>query len=171
MRNHNVSLWLVTIVFALGLAVSTGLAQDNDAPADKTSKLSPLPTEAPGDSEKAPGSVESDGVGDPNAPDEGQQKQPGLLDGPMIYIMLGAIALMWFMSSRSRKKQEKKRKDMLATLSKGDKVTSIGGIVGTVVEVREDEVTVKVNDNTRLPFARWAIRGVGEEGKNEETKK
>ncbi len=85
--------------------------------------------------------------------------------------MLGAVALMWFMSSRSRKKQAKKRKDMLSSLSKGDKITSIGGIVGTVIEIREDEVTVKVDDSCRMKFARWAIRGVGEEGKTEETQK
>ena len=54
-------------------------------------------------------------------------------------------------------------------LKKGDKVTSIGGICGTVVEVRDDELVVKVdeNNNIRLRFSRWAIRGTGEQAKNQ----
>ncbi len=168
MRNYNVSLWLVTIVFALGLAVSTGLAQDNDAPAADVPAISPLPSDAPSGADQP----DDANMIDPNATGGGGLGGPGgMFDNKIIFIMLGAVVLMWFMSSRSRKKQEKKRKDMLSSLSKGDKVTSIGGVMGTVVEVREDEVTVKVNDNTRIPFARWAIRGVGEDGKEEGTKK
>ena len=85
-----------------------------------------------------------------------------------IVIIVGFFLLYWW-SSRGRRKQEQKRKDMLANLKKGDKVTSIGGIIGTVIEVREDEVTVKVDEtnNTRMKFARWAIRGVGEDAKTQ----
>jgi preprotein translocase subunit YajC len=87
----------------------------------------------------------------------------------ILLLMVGVMAVMWFFSSRSRRKQEAKRREMLSSLKKGDKVTSIGGIVGTVMEVREDEVMVKVDEsnNTRMKFARWAIRGVGEEAKTE----
>ena len=58
---------------------------------------------------------------------------------------------------------------MLAALSKGDKVTSIGGICGTVIEAREDEIVVKVDEtnNVRMRFARWAIRGVGDAARSE----
>ena len=58
---------------------------------------------------------------------------------------------------------------MLNELKKGDKITTIGGIVGTVIEVRDDEVTVKVDEtnNIRMKFARWAIRGVGATAKSE----
>ena len=75
------------------------------------------------------------------------------------------IASPMFWSSRGRRKQETKRKEMLASLKKGDKVTSIGGIVGTIIEVRDDEVVAKIDDNVRVRFARWAIRGTGEEAK------
>ena len=59
---------------------------------------------------------------------------------------------------------------MLSSLKKGDKITSIGGIVGTVIEVRDDEVTVKVDEtgNVRMKFARWAIRGVGDAARAED---
>ena len=88
---------------------------------------------------------------------------------PLIFILFGGMILLFFWSSRSKRKQETKRREMLASLRKGDKVTSIGGVVGTIVEVREDEVTVKVdeNNNIRMKFARWAIRGIGDQAKTE----
>ena len=51
---------------------------------------------------------------------------------------------------------------MLATLAKGAKVTTVGGVLGTVVEVRDEEVVVKVdeNSNTRMRFAKSAINAV-----------
>lgn len=87
----------------------------------------------------------------------------------MLILMFGAIALLWFWSSRGRKKEANRRKEMLSQLKKGDKITTIGGIVGTVVEVRDDEVMVKTDEsaNVRMKFARWAIRQVGQDGKSE----
>jgi preprotein translocase subunit YajC len=57
---------------------------------------------------------------------------------------------------------------MLNTLKKGDKVTSIGGIIGTVIEIKDREVVVKVDEssNTRMKFLRSAIRNVGSPGKD-----
>jgi preprotein translocase subunit YajC len=68
---------------------------------------------------------------------------------------------------RGRRKQEAKRKEMLSNLKKGDKIVSIGGIIGTVIEAKPEEITVKVDEtnNVRMKFARWAIRGVGEDAK------
>lgn len=49
---------------------------------------------------------------------------------------------------------------MLASIKKGDKVVSIGGIHGTVMVVKENSVVVKVDDNTRLEFSRNAINSI-----------
>ncbi len=86
-----------------------------------------------------------------------------------LVVLIGAFFLLYFWMGRSRRKQEAKRKEMLAQIKKGDKVTSIGGIVGTIMDVREDEVVVKVDEtnNVRMRFARWAVRGVGEDAKQE----
>jgi preprotein translocase subunit YajC len=99
-------------------------------------------------------------------------KKPGGLFGggsSFLLIMIGGFILLYFLMSRGRRKQAAKRKDMLAGLKKGDKITTIGGVVGTVMDVREDEVTVKVDEtnNIRVRFARWAVRGVGQEAKTE----
>ncbi|MGA2265871.1 MAG: preprotein translocase subunit YajC [Phycisphaerae bacterium] len=103
----------------------------------------------------------------PKGPAGGGAKSP--FDNLFLPLILGVLLLMLLWSSRSRKKQEAKRQQMLAALKKGDKVTSIGGIVGTIVEVRDDEILVKVDEtnNVRMRFARWAIRGTGEEAKTE----
>jgi preprotein translocase subunit YajC len=87
----------------------------------------------------------------------------------LLVIMLGVLLLMLFWSSRSRKRQEAKHQQMLAALKKGDKVTSIGGVVGTITEVRDDEIVIKVDEtnNVRMHFARWAIRGTGEQAKTQ----
>lgn len=87
----------------------------------------------------------------------------------MLFLLIGGMILLFWLSSRSRRKQEQKQKEMLASLKKGDKVTSIGGIMGTIIEIKDNEVVVKVDEqnNVRMRFLRSAIRGVGEAGKNE----
>jgi preprotein translocase subunit YajC len=49
---------------------------------------------------------------------------------------------------------------MLNALKKGDKVITIGGIHGTIVDLTEDRVTLKVSDNTRLVFERSSVNSV-----------
>lgn len=85
-------------------------------------------------------------------------------DTKMLLIFGAVILLFFFMNSRSRRKQEAKRKEMLSQIQRGAKVTTIGGVMGTVVDVRDEDVTVKVDEsnNVKIRFARWAIRGVGE---------
>ena len=81
-------------------------------------------------------------------------------------LLCGAIILFMFMLGGSTRKQQKKQQEkqnaMLAAMTKGDKIVTIGGIRGSVVEVRESEVVVKVdeNNNTRMKFSREAIREV-----------
>ncbi len=80
---------------------------------------------------------------------------------PMVYWLL-PIALVFFMFSMGGRKDKKKRAAMMAAMTKGDKVQTVGGILGTVVEVRDDEIVVKVdeNANTRLRFSRTAIQSI-----------
>jgi len=110
------------------------------------------------------GSKEGDsenGDGDGEDP-EGEKDNGGgggLFDGPMLPIMIGVMVLMLWMSSRGKKKQANKQKQLLDSLAKGDKVRTIGGILGSVVEVRKDEVVIRIDDNsnTRMRIVRRAI--------------
>jgi len=90
----------------------------------------------------------------------------------MFIIIIAAFVLLYMWMGRSRRKKEAQRKDMLSNLKKGTKITTIGGIKGTVVEVRDDDVTIKVDEqnNVRMKFLRRAIHEVQGE-KSEDEKK
>ena len=82
---------------------------------------------------------------------------------PLLLILLMA----WLLIFRPKNKTEKSRVQMLNSLKKGDRIQTIGGIIGTVAEVRDDEVVVKVDEasNTKLTFSRNAIHRVKEQDK------
>jgi len=82
--------------------------------------------------------------------------------GWFLPVILGMMVLWIFLLGGGSRKQKKKQQEMLAAMSKGSKVITIGGIKGSIVEVRDDEVVVKVdeNTNTRMKFTRDAIRSV-----------
>ena len=79
-----------------------------------------------------------------------------------LWIIILMFGVMMFMSWRSQSKEKKKRKLMLEAMHKGDKVQTAGGVLGTVIELREQEVVLKVdeNNNTRMRFSRSAIQQV-----------
>lgn len=168
--------WML-LMLVLAMASVTGSAQEAEAPAAPAAPEAAAPA-APVEELRAAPTVPVDapqaqpGTGDEITLNEttDEEVSPPATQPYLIYIMLGGFILLWIWMGRGRKKQEQKRKEMLSKLSKGDKVTSIGGIIGTILEVRDDEITVKVdeNNNVRMKFARWAIRGVGDAAKTEE---
>ena len=71
------------------------------------------------------------------------------------------IAVMYFLLIRPQRKKDKENKQMLASLVVGDNITTIGGICGKIVAVRDDILTIEVGaDKVKLVFERWAIRDV-----------
>ena len=64
-----------------------------------------------------------------------------------------------------QQRTEKKRQTMLASIEKGDKVITIGGIIGTVNKVDEKFVILKVSQDTNIKFDRSAIKGILEKSK------
>jgi len=89
-----------------------------------------------------------------------------------LFVLILIMAVMWFFVLKGKRNQDKGRKDMLSQLKKGDRVQTIGGIIGTVVEAREDSVLVKVDEsnNTKIRFSRPAIHRVLTEEMKTETK-
>lgn len=119
----------------------------------------PLLLAQPETGENAAATTGADGA----ANGEGGQTPPaGGFDLFTMMLIFGAVILFMMMLGGGSRKQKKKQAEMLASMSKGDKVVSIGGIKGSIVEVREDEVVVKVdeNNNTRMKFSKEAIREV-----------
>jgi len=129
-------------------------------------ELSDQPTATAGEKPQQPDGGGTQAEGEPPATTQPQGRPPtGPLGGMQLpLLLLGAFVLIYFWGSRSRRKRDAQRKEMLASLKKGDKVATIGGILGTVITVKEDEVVVKVDEtnNVRLRFSRSAIHRVGD---------
>ena len=81
--------------------------------------------------------------------------------GPLPVLMM-VVVVFYFLMMKSKRGKEKERDNMLSSMKKGDRIRTIGGILGTVVEVRDDEVVVKVDEtnNVKLRFVRSAIHAV-----------
>ena len=87
------------------------------------------------------------------APAAGQQG-----GGWSMWIMLALIfVVMWFFMIRPQKKQQKELQNFRDSLKKGDKVVTIGGIYGTVTEVKEDSVLIEVDNNVKIRVSKQAL--------------
>ena len=72
--------------------------------------------------------------------------------------MFGAIFLIfYFLLIRPQRKQQKSHDEMVKSLSRGDEVVTIGGIIGKIVHLTDDRMTIKTADDTRLEVERSKI--------------
>lgn len=90
--------------------------------------------------------------------------QPGG-GGGALFLPAVMIAMVVFMllSARSQKKREvRERESMFARLAKNDRVLTIGGVIGTVLSVKDNEVVLKVDEttNTKMTFVKSAIQRI-----------
>lgn len=76
--------------------------------------------------------------------------------------MLLALGIFYFLMFRGQKKDKQRHAQMLANLKRNDRVQTIGGVLGTVVDTREEEVVLKVDEtnNVKMRFNRSAIKEV-----------
>ena len=100
------------------------------------------------------------------------QRPPGWADffTSWTFPLLMMLVVIYVFSMSSKRKDTRQRQTMLDNMKRGDRVQTIGGILGTVVEAREGEVVVKVDEsnNTKIKFSRSAIqRVITEEDKAE----
>jgi preprotein translocase subunit YajC len=71
------------------------------------------------------------------------------------------IVVMYLMIFLPQKKREKKTKQMLDALVEGNQVVTIGGVVGKVVNIKDDELTLETGvEKAKLKIMRWAVREV-----------
>lgn len=66
------------------------------------------------------------------------------------------FAIFYFLLIRPQQKKQKERNAMLDALKKGDKIVTLGGLHGTIVELDEESFVLKVAENTKLKFERSA---------------
>ena len=75
-----------------------------------------------------------------------------------LVMMVAMLGIMYFMLIRPENKRKKEAEEMRSAVRKGDKITTIGGIVGTVVDVKENNIVVETSAaQVRIELAKWAI--------------
>ena len=78
--------------------------------------------------------------------------------GWSMWIMLALIfVVMWFFMIRPQRKQQKELQNFRDSLKKGDKVVTIGGIYGTVCEIKEGSVLIEVDNNVKIRVSKQAL--------------
>jgi preprotein translocase subunit YajC len=99
-----------------------------------------------------------DDAGDPNTAG-GRPAPKGLGSNMSFFIMALMFVMMYFILFRGPRKKQQQHKQMVQALAKNDKVRTIGGIIGTVVDVKGDEVTLKIDEsnNTKIRITASAI--------------
>lgn len=74
---------------------------------------------------------------------------------PLILVLV----VMYFLMIRPQKKKEKKTQEMRNNLQVGDEVTTLGGIIGRVVSLREDTLVIETgSDRSKIRIKRWAVQ-------------
>ena len=95
---------------------------------------------------------------DPNGLEKGTPppvRNPLMQFLPFILIFV----VMYFLLFRGPRKKQQQHKQMVQTLEKNDKIQTIGGIIGNIVDIKDNEITLKVDEsnNTKIKILRSAI--------------
>ncbi len=97
------------------------------------------------------------------APQGGQGGTPQ--SGVFMFVWLGLmVALFYFMLIRPQKRREKERQALLNAVKTGDRVLFAGGFLGTVANVKEKTLVVKIADGVKVEVVRSAVSQVLEKG-------
>ena len=91
-----------------------------------------------------------------------------------IIMMVAMLGIFYFLLIRPENKRKKEAEQMRSEVRKGDKITTIGGIVGTVVDVKENNIVIETSaDQVRMELAKWALSSneTAAEAKKAEAKK
>ncbi len=79
-----------------------------------------------------------------------------------IIMMFVLLAILYFFMIRPENKRRKKAEELQNSLKKGDKITTIGGIVGTIVQVNEGTVVIETSDDrVRMEITKWGVSSQG----------
>ena len=78
--------------------------------------------------------------------------------GSTILMLAMMIGVFYFMLIRPENKRKKEAEQMRSAVKKGDKITTIGGVIGTVVDVKENSIVIETSaDQVRIELAKWAV--------------
>ena len=78
-----------------------------------------------------------------------------------IIMLVAMLAVFYFFMYRPQKKQEKESTDMRNNLKVGDEITTIGGVIGKIVSIKDETVTIETsNERNKIRILRSAVRNV-----------
>jgi len=78
--------------------------------------------------------------------------------GSSVIMLVVMLVVFYFMLIRPENKRKKEAEEMRSSVKTGDKITTIGGIVGTVVNVKESKIVIETGaDQVRIELEKWAI--------------
>jgi len=89
---------------------------------------------------------------------------PGALLIQMAPIVL-VLGIFFFLVIRPQQRERQKREHMLSSLKKGDRVITSGGLIGTIVNLGDQTVVLKIADSVRVECLRSAVTGLRDEAK------
>ena len=78
--------------------------------------------------------------------------------GSTLIMLVLMLAVFYFMLIRPENKRKKEAEEMRSAVKVGDKITTIGGICGTVVSIKDDKLVIETSaDQVRIELAKWAM--------------
>jgi len=88
---------------------------------------------------------------------EQQQGDPAGLFGTIVMLVL-MVGVFYFMLIRPENKRKKENEKMRNSVKVGDKITTIGGICGTIVSVKDDKIVIETSaDQVRMELVKWSL--------------
>jgi preprotein translocase subunit YajC len=86
-----------------------------------------------------------------------------------ILYIVALFAILYFLMIRPQQQRQKRHQEMIKSLRPDDRVTTVGGIFGTIVKLKEDSIILRIADNVRIEVLKNSISQViskeEEEGK------
>ncbi|MBK7405307.1 MAG: preprotein translocase subunit YajC [Phycisphaerales bacterium] len=140
---------MTTATWGLWVASAAGLAQDGQ-----------LPGSVPG--LDSGGGADVPITGDGTASPTGQTQGPPSPFSPMFLMLALVVVFMIITTTMSGRKEKKRAANMLASLKRGDRVQTMGGMIGTVHEVKEDSIVLRIDDlsGAKAHFSKGAVQAV-----------
>ena len=81
--------------------------------------------------------------------------------GSTVFMLVAMLAIMYFVMIRPQKKQEKEQNDMRNNLAVGDEITTIGGIIGKIVSIKEETCVIETShERTKIRILKSAVSRV-----------
>jgi preprotein translocase subunit YajC len=90
----------------------------------------------------------------------GGEAPPGMFGGNFLFIMIAMFAIIYFVMIRPEQKKQKERQKMLSALKKGDKILTVGGVIGVIVNVKDSSYVIKSGEGAVIEFSKSAVQSL-----------